>query len=373
MVCRRSTSLELPIIVDEIWAFGSAIRDKEAPGDIDLVVKYSKFHPTFDVFKVVCHDMVRRYGRSGDRPDSPSLALADFLKTRLDTNQFARLFLSWIEGISWSMIFRDMCPDMFGYNWSGLTKRILLRSARGIHVMEIVPVGEKGMVAAKAYQLIWSRTNPDLYENLRIVLSAKTVRETCILEYRNFEAQLHPLTAGIRVLWAMLPNLIQHDGSFRNYEDCNKWLIEKAAEMFPEYAPEILSRIFMYDGLTLENVPGFMQVEIATDEPIELLKARVEEKRKEVKAYHELDLVIDRALWFAKEGKYRLGYKSEQLAEFVAERTIDDVPKRDITERRIREILRSVGLPEDRIEAVRGYGKVFYRVRGGDDPREKRG
>ena len=362
MVCKRAQDLELPLVVDELWAFGSAIRAKEAPGDVDLVAKYSKFHPAFDIFKVACHDMVRRYGWSDDQPDSPSIALAEFLKSIPDNIQNTALFLSWIEGISWSVIFRDICPDMFGYDASGLTKRILLRSARGIHIMQTVPVGEKGWVAAKAYQLIWSKSRPDLYENLKTVLSSETVRETCILEYRNFETQMHPLAAKVKVLHVMLPLLMHHDGPFRNYEDCNKWLIENAAVNFPEYGHEMLERIFKYDDLSQENVPGITQLDISPDEAIEVLKARVEERRKEVKATHELNLVIGRALWFVKDGKSRMAYKGKELEEFVAERTIEDVPKRNVPEERIREILRSLGLPEDRIEAVRGYGKVLYRV-----------
>lgn len=352
--------------IEELWGFGSVIRGKESPGDIDLVAKYSSFHPAYEAFKPVSQEAIKKYGWENDCPPTPKDALLQYMSSLPDDIAKKKiLFASWLEGVTWGVLFKDMIPDMYGWEWESITKRILHRGLRGIHVMRFAHTGDKAYLNAKAYQLFWSRDKPDLYSNLQLVFSSEEIRKSCLTELENFETQLAPLKIELEIIGHLFPRLLRYDSQFKSINDCTIWLMGQAKEAFRKYPETVLKQLIEHGKVSDPQPIPTIQAEI----PLNSLKEQVENKRKEVKQLQQEREVLSMVLWSVKELKSGMpGVASSKLQEQVALRTIKDVPKYFVEEAKIRECLRKLSLPENKVETVKYDGsRTHYRFKHDDE------
>jgi hypothetical protein len=371
-ICDRTLNEQLPIVVEEIWGFGSFLRGKERPGDIDLVIKYSKEVQSFEIFKHLTKGIVKRYGYSEHRPETPADALTLLvleLKVKgidIVTEQDLATYLGWLEGITWKMVFREMNPELFAYDPSGITKRRLLRGIREIHIMSVTSVGSgRGILVAKEYELFWSKSNPDLNFHVSMILSPDRIGSTCINELQNFEGQLEKLMLQLQVLQRMFMELRETDEDFGTIDERDKWLLSTGKRIFSQCSIEVLSEIlhsFKIDTEKLGVVQNFNPAHFSAL-PLKELQLLVETKRAEVKNAQEKLKVLRYAFFSLKDLKVHNERSSPVSIDVrIAWDTLENVQKAVVEESKIRAYLRELDIPEHEIKTIKERGsKIRFR------------
>ncbi len=325
-------SLDLPADVTGIYAFGSILREKENPHDIDLIVLYvmsPEQNARWEKFRNNFSDNDRT-GNSIRKIESylvpyqaRGLSLADAVK-EAELSNFLReheIEPTWAGCFSWTAV--------LGYNPYGFTpfidtvmhRMIFGRTIKGFQVNflegQSLQEGNIPMMAAKNHYLIWSKEKPDVQANL--------------LERSVVEKTSH--------------NTKELDHFINDEIPRYKKEFMEAKENASRNAEK---RKIKLNWNALEN--GHPEIQRTGNESFMELAEKCEQARIEMKKYHDETSVLK---IIAYTGGSFQEYSNE---EYISYRVIQDSKRKYISEPRAREILHTLGLPEDHIVTIKKYG-----------------
>lgn len=376
-LCSRAEKEDLPIIVEEVWGFGSFFRLKERPKDLDLGVKYSDFHPLWQKFNDVIEKVLSARWESTTSYPSPGDALREELSKSNDGAVLWSTFSAWIEGLTWDAMARGIIPEE-AYNWDIVTRRMLTRNLPGAKVMTFAKVGEKFHLATEAVLLIWSRSKPDVKSNLLVAFSPKSMKDNMVVELAGFDEQLSAVKFELDVKTRLYKSLIPLPPEAFPPEDDNRawheWLVSRAKELVPPKDGERAKKLFEGPSPFAEEAASPKRVDDgAAYRNMELrdLQEATERKRAEMKDGHReievvkalLDAVVD---WKSRRLDRDTYHARYTIEVWLAQRALKNSHKKIVDEEQIRQILRRHDLPEGRILKRMGF-RGHYKLPEGDE------
>lgn len=332
-IAENINNVDLPAEVTKIYAFGSILREKEDPNDIDLIVlhqmnpeqaaRWEEFEKNFSDNHNDTHS-VRLLEKSLAPYRAKGIALSEAVKNAevSDILQQHGVKPTWAGCFSWNAV--------FGYNPYGFSpsldfvmyRMIFGRGTKGFQVRflegQSLSEGQIPTMSARNHWLAWSKEKPNVKENLLGRSSVdKVIHDTKELDH------------------------------FINNE-------------IPRYRKEFIEiKEAVYEKMKQTNMALELDalerqhkaiVRIGTESLTEL-SMKCEQARCEMKNYkNETDVL--RIICYSLGGSVK-GYS---LEEYVSHQVIHFSRKRGLHESTAREILSTLGLPEDRIVTVRKHG-----------------
>lgn len=352
-VCKRIESEVLPIIVEEVWIFGSFLRSKENPRDIDVVIKCSE-NPDFPKFREL---MTATYPKRHEFP-TPKDAFLHIAGTSVKgENPSVSLMAKWLDGYTWNMIFSGpMGMPEYVIDRVPMTKRILLQDISGIQISQIVPTGDDlSYLRAEILGLAWDRRHRDLFENVRMLLAPPKVREVRLKDLENFEKQEYGLKKEIEIIHSLFSKMRSKKIRLKGYNEAKDWLEEKTASSFPELPQDtvetIVSNIYAAYPTEYSLSKEFDSKQYAELQGNELSEL-VETKRAGLKPLQAELVVLRNLIHFivnrlsAEPNEWLARYSTE---EWLAMDCLNYIPKRLVKEEQIRKVLQKLGLPEGKV------------------------
>jgi hypothetical protein len=314
----------LPLNVTEILGFGSFFRGKTSPKDVDLMVRHSGSHdPQFQEFmKLVA--MIRKDVALQRRYREPQLALgeafdkskAGMLPGLLDHSEKRAIFLSWLDGYSWRMLFPATVNEQveIDFPWR-YTRRLLQRSVPSLNVvLALGPEADPLNVGLRTgfAVSIWSPRQRDMEANLREVLVPHNFAMFQRQDYDHFQKQEYVLRGTLLVL-SELALLLRA----RNRKMPLGWMREWLREQAPSFGGVSLDFLLSHGWLlTEEEIEKATGHKYAANPPPENLPESVEELRKRIN-----DLWIEVEAWRsvvnALESFWNDGNKRTDFDKFI--------------------------------------------------------
>lgn len=365
--CNRIQREQFPLFIKEVWGFGSFFRLKDKPRDIDLVLKSSGINPIYKRFE----DIFKKSLSKTSEYNLPKDAFLDTAKlelTKKDFEEHSSLFVSWIEHYTWNMIFGGILsiPEMV-VNESDITKRVLIKELKGIQIFQIISHDKSlDSLRAENINLIWSDTKPDTSSNLEVLLSPENIRLARIIELESFDKQISSHKKEYDVIIGLLEYVKKLKNLTVDFDDFNETLEKKAYELFPDISDEIIPKIIknvrhghpdeqVVPPTTDLNYDGFTDSEI---------KENVEIKRTELKNIQK-KLVVSRSVLFFQyynsNNEKNEWQKRLSLQQLVIMDVLLDIPKKIVSEEKIREILKELDFPEHQVLREK-YMRGVYTV-----------
>ena len=352
--CSRVNEECIPLNIEEIWGFGSFFRLKNDPGDIDLCLKYSSRNKIYDRFKQILDKAILQYSRSSYSPKEAFLNIAKIELTENESKKMLSIFIQWIECYTWNIIFSGLMsiPET-KINPEEITKRILLRDLKKIQIPFIVSREQSfdGLVA-NHITLVWHKEHGDASINWDVVLSPEKVRSARITELKNFENQIYPDKIEYEIILVLVKYVRRLKAVKMDSQDHDEMLEKKAQRSFPMISEKILKQVIKNVRMFYpEKLTGLPHIEY-TNLKNHNIKDLVETKRLELKNIQKT-LVVARqilhSLYWCKCNIQNERTKSYSQEELVALDVIESIPKKKISEKKIRETLRILKFPESHI------------------------
>ncbi len=193
-----------PVHIAELWTYGSFIRPKEDPGDIDLTVFY-KPDEVLDRKVALIQDFLHNDlgANEGLRKAAWDQAfegrvdlLVDELDRRFGPDERHRI---WLEAsrAEWLSLARNMGVYVMSIETGKAVRTILLGRMRNVHIEPTIgfkPLAAKTeTLSERPYGLLWSEDARDIDSNLRLISQA--AREAADKELPRFIEQFDQLDA----------------------------------------------------------------------------------------------------------------------------------------------------------------------------------
>lgn len=367
-VAQRTT---LPRQVLEIQGYGSFFRGKPDARDVDVSVKFGEEHRLFKLYRETVTEMYNDFNEIDSEKREKYPTPKDFFdatygkavaleKYGEETKNMIALFSQWLDGITWSMLSMD---ERSGVLYSEvLSNKILKRKAHARNVS--IKSDGLGLVTSTVFTL-WSPEEPDYKENIRQVF--ERVRESRLSSLKEFLLQIVGVKKQEEVISKIIALTIERDYS--------KIEMQELPELFPQLSRTRLEDL--YDTwnnmdekeITLAGLDHDRELDTGKYQmlPDDELGKLVEQKRKELKDRTRSVSVMQHALSqlnytiYASKVEGRIPH--HKIAGCAALFTLKEINKKKADEKKIREVLRQIGLPEDRVKTtVRKGERTRYRL-----------
>ncbi len=182
-IAKRLELEATPVHITELWAYGSFIRPKEEPGDIDLMVFYK---PDEVLDQKVSRIRGFLHGNLGANHDLRKAAWNQTFEGKVDllVDELDRLFgpdkrhRIWLEAsrARWVQSARNYSVYVMSIDIDRVVRTVLLGRMRNIHIDPtngIRPLAEKTeTLSEKPHRLLWSEGARDIDSNLRLISQA---------------------------------------------------------------------------------------------------------------------------------------------------------------------------------------------------------
>ena len=204
VVVKNAETRKTPLRIAELWVYGSFIRPKEEPGDVDLEV-FTRPDEDLDEKLRLIQDFL--HDASGARRQLRETAWAEAQRGKVDTlvealdNEFGhderhRLWLE-ISRASWLYLARNMGVWTMNIDAHKIIRTVLLGRSKTIHIEPtegIKPIAQKAEVLKeKPHRLLWSEDSRDVEANLRLMYTE--AQEAADIELPRFQLQFDQLDA----------------------------------------------------------------------------------------------------------------------------------------------------------------------------------
>lgn len=339
--------LDLPAKIVSIYAFGSVLREKKEPHDIDLVILYTMTSEQVARWERFVKNF-STYGMGGEQYPIHELEKylvpyhrrAILLSEAVKAEELANVLRQHGVEPVWAGCFSltDVLYNRYGQfipSIETVMRRMLLgRKTRGFQakfagyqsfVNRHIP-----LLSAKNYQLAWSMEKPDVERNL--------------LRRSMNEKMAHNVRELDHFIKDEIPRLKK------------AFLEAKESAVKTEGNTNIKLNVEALDSKHRE-------IQRTGNESYGELAEKCEEGRTEMNKYREETGVLEE-IANVFESWHRInswvqteGYSAE---EYILQRAIENSSKMNISETRVREILHTLGLPEDHIITIRKYGAGTY-------------
>lgn len=171
--------LDLPVTVEAFYGYGSALRGKKNPGDLDLVLVYSmtpEQEKRWESFKALFEGFVKQLKDISLWEIQSEMSFPDYLSQE-PVNHILEEFNivpEWAKTYSWSNTInyhRTFFPHL-----QEVTLKLLLNNIRGIQIFHSSNITEfKPFGRRDNYYLLWTPEKPDIDENFKQVPSHEIV------------------------------------------------------------------------------------------------------------------------------------------------------------------------------------------------------
>jgi hypothetical protein len=349
---------DLPANISAIYAFGGILREKSRLRDFDLlflysmtedqIVRWNRFRENFST-----------YGISSNHDKHPLIELESlfepFRKKNMSLHEAVKneklaLFLaqkgippSWAGCFSWTEVYRGYHGDGIFYpDLDRVLRRILVgRQFKGLQlqIQSYEDFEKKFMsLVAKNYVLAWSLERPDIEENIE----GRPEQEK--IDYAAKELDFF-----VKEQIPRFRNGSEYGGGY-------------------EQAKDSAAKASVGTGLRI-NLEALEKQHVdirhtGTESYDELLR-KCETARNEMRNYHKETVALNQ-IASALENWERLkkeGYVERiRLEDQIAQQVIQWVEKAVVKEDEVRQILRTMDLPEHNVITIKAYGYTWYKV-----------
>lgn len=203
-IAKRIELQTTPVHIAELWAYGSFIRPKEEPGDIDLTVFYRP-DEFLDRRVALIQDFLHNDSGANEGLRKAAWDQAFEGKVDLLVDELDRLFgpdkrhRIWLEAsrAEWLRLARNMGIYSMSIETGKVVRTILLGRMRNVHIEPTIgfqPLSAKTeTLSERPYGLLWSEDARDIDSNLRLISQA--AREAADRELPRFIEQFDQLDA----------------------------------------------------------------------------------------------------------------------------------------------------------------------------------
>ena len=367
IVCNRIQREILPFQIDEVWGFGSFFRLKDSPRDVDLILKFSKENSIYEKFKEI---LEKTYSKNS-KYQTPKEAFEYISSSELNSSEHATLmpiFSQWIESYTWNILFGGpLSIPEFKINPTEITKRVLLKELRGIQIAYIVSVNDPlESLRAEKIDLVWSDSAPNVSKNLDELFSPTKIRKARLSELENFDKQISSHQQECDVVIYLI-KYVRKSKSVKDRDDFKKSLLGKAEGKFTNISKEHLTQVIdnVNRAYPDEQVISATNLVDYTSLDDQHLKDKVENKRIELKKIQKT-LFVSRSvlscLYLRKSREQNEYEKKFSLEELIAMDVLGDIPKKIVSEKEIRENLKMLNFPEERVFERKGRGRYRFEI-----------
>lgn len=341
-VVEKIPTLDLPATIMAIYAFGGMLREKERLHDFDIVVLYSMTPEQQVRWKKFCSNFSTVDLNHEQRQPLDELRehFAPFLKRGIPLSEAVKdetlakvlraraIVPDWAGCFSWTDLYFPFI-GIFSPSIETVIRRVLLgKRVRGLQVIvrkyDEFTKGNTLMVA-KNYKLVWSPDRSDIEKNL---------------EYRTLGQKTKYLNKEINhFLNEEIPRLR------KEYEEARNKVIEANTKVGAKL-----------DVYSLDK--QHLEIQVTDAECYEELRDKCEKARSEMRKYREETIVLHALVnaleyWLqVKNNPYFINHGAENCIALWA---IRGVRKEEVKEERVREILRTLKLPEDHVITLKRY------------------
>ena len=218
-LAESANSRKLPVEVLEILGFGSFFRAKENPKDVDLLIRCTRENQPFSLFRQILEHICRevQYQHDFDRPLEAWLTVfdskhRDMLPGVVSLDEERALFADWLAPYSWPMLFPKAVEDLPAWDDPiGFTRRLVRRTLPNLNIAYyIYPETTPDQIGLRAgfTELVWSRGQPDVRQNVLDALAPSRVLDNTKRELQNFDRQIFLLAATLKFLQSEIQRLI---------------------------------------------------------------------------------------------------------------------------------------------------------------------
>ena len=178
----------LPVHVEKILVFGSFLRRKPEPGDVDIALIYSDYK---DEWKRLTNILGRRVTLNGVNEFARPL---DQLMSRIPTD-LKPFSEKWLGLLKWGSIkgvcYHVVCMD----EPSKVIQKILLKGTREIKLMGMYGPLYQEKIPSCSSGVIWTAESPDVRKNIERLWSEETLWKNT---YIDFVCILEDITKAVR-------------------------------------------------------------------------------------------------------------------------------------------------------------------------------
>jgi predicted nucleotidyltransferase len=216
-VVRKTELMETPLRIAELWVYGSFIRPKEEPGDVDLAVFYrpdEELDQKANAINDFLHHRVSSDKQLEKQVWDQALAgsvdaLVEALDGAFGPDERHRRWLEisraeWVHGV------RTFGIWVLTLEKNKIIKTMLLGNSKTIHIEPtegIRNIAERDeALVKKPHRLLWSDSSPDVDENLRLMRTM--AKEAADKELPRFMVQLDQLDAEYSMIVAGISYLL---------------------------------------------------------------------------------------------------------------------------------------------------------------------
>jgi hypothetical protein len=335
-VVAKLPQLDLPATITAIYAFGSILRDKEWPHDLDAICLYSQTpeqHRRWETFQknfstVDFKEQNRRPIRELWDLLEPHYQRGTLLSKAVENKELAEALAArgvepqWARCFSWTEVLHNpigfFFPSIDKILRGSLFKRAMGLSVAFVQHDEFVQ-GKSGYSHLNCI-LAWNPQNPDIEANLSGRTNAEKT-ELLLKELEKFQDIITELKS--------------------EYEEVKSYLVQ---------APNKVK--LDYDALEKSHC----EIAFAGEMTYQQLVESCEKVRSEMRKYQEEIAVLKTIKWVLPKitaPEYPSGNPVEELVAYLS---LSSEPKYEVKEKRIREILETLGLPQDKVRTIKKRG-----------------
>lgn len=335
----------LPLLVTEVYGFGSFFRGKPDPGDVDLVFRRTDDIAEFRLFSKLLHEAT--YGEGPGKFSTPQAALLSILDRHCsgylpgmdDMASLRCLFEQWITGFSWAML----CDRLSRYGSLptsiDITMRLMKRHFPGLNVATwLGPEGtiENCALRAGFSVLVWSRERPDIWSNVEIALAHDQRGPAVLADLAKLGPILFRQETLCDLMKRAIERLLRTPRSRGHCESVEKWIERWAKRHFGQDEAALRRAVTIEEAMTAfgaEALTLAASVEFTPSSYEELslkqLSVLVEETRSKIKSLWTYLRVYPKMIWGL--AAYKSNYVIADLAprDYVSDSLLSTCSQRE--------------------------------------------
>jgi len=349
-IVENISNLDLPAKIVSIYAFGSILREKKEPHDIDLVILYTmtseqverweRFTKNFSTYgmdeKRYPIQELEKYLMPYNRRAIP---LGEAVKDEELANILRQRGVEpvWAGCFSWTDVLYNPYGNFIPSIETVMRRMLFRRKIKGFQTKfsgyQFYVNGHIPFLSAKNYQLAWSIEKPDVERNLL----RRSIHEKMVHIAKELDHFINDEIPRLKKAFLDAKESVVKAGLNTNF----KLDVEALARQHTE----------------IQRTENESYKELA--EKCEKGRAEMNKYREETDVLKEIANILEsweRIMNWVHTERY-------SAEEYVSQRVIENSAKMNVSETRVREILHTLGLPEDHIITIRKYGRgTYYEV-----------
>lgn len=354
-----------PVKITRVEIFGSALRNKPVPGDLDIAIRYLE-----DPSVKLLHDLLREIFEKMPRIEfeTPKDAVLNYVENtyknnfKRETLDFIKSVYSiWLDSFKWSsLIYPWIVPHP-----QTIVKKMLIKGTKEIHIEHFSKESEKHTSVATIFETIWDNNNRDIFTNISRIFSPDLLKKNVLKELENIDIQLRTHKKQIKIATKAFQILQQSEIDFSKKDDTRDWVKKQMCELFPKINSELVYKSLVISNFDNSNFNLKFNKKLFEVKSLDELQKIIERKRTVLKEAIQELFVIRTSLYYLIESREKepsFWGRYLTIDSYVCVRVLQSVPKRDVSEKNIRKFLKKLNLQEDLVESTH-FGRTRFDIK----------